>query len=69
MIGRKRLLEIVTDHLINKQYVLNLLEEHCQGKLDHSRKIWTVLVFMIWHAVYLEDQYDFQQQYSRVQAH
>lgn len=58
-----------TDHLINKQYVLNLLEEHCQGKLDHSRKIWTVLVFMIWHAVYLEDQYDFQQQYSRVQAH
>lgn len=49
-----------TDHLIDKKYVLSLLEDHCQGKLDHSRKIWTVLVFMVWHAVYMEDQYDFQ---------
>jgi asparagine synthase (glutamine-hydrolysing) len=53
-----------TDHIINKHYVLNLLEEHCQGKLDHSRKIWTVLVFMIWHAVYLEEKYDFQKQFE-----
>ncbi|MBS4208594.1 asparagine synthase (glutamine-hydrolyzing) [Bacillus sp. FJAT-50079] len=49
-----------TDHLLNKRYILQLLEDHCQGKLDHSRKIWTALVFMVWHAVYLEEQYDFQ---------
>lgn len=58
-----------TDHLIDKQYVLNLLEDHCQGKADHSRKIWTVLVFMIWHAVYLEGQYDFQEQNKKALAH
>ncbi|MEK5173026.1 asparagine synthase (glutamine-hydrolyzing) [Heyndrickxia sp. FSL W8-0496] len=56
--------ESATDHIINKHYVLNLLEEHCQGKMDHSRKIWTVLVFMIWHAVYVEEKYDFQKQYK-----
>lgn len=38
-----------TDHLINKSYVLNLLKEHQVGKLNYSRKIWTVLVFMIWY--------------------
>ncbi|KRG09396.1 hypothetical protein ACA29_23525 [Lederbergia galactosidilytica] len=48
-----------TDYILDKQYVLNLLEDHCQGKMDYSRKIWTVLVFMVWHAVYVEEQYDF----------
>ncbi len=38
-----------TDHLINKQYVLNLLEAHQPGKLDYSRELWAVLVFMIWY--------------------
>ncbi|QPC48427.1 asparagine synthase (glutamine-hydrolyzing) [Mangrovibacillus cuniculi] len=43
-----------TEHLINKQFVRRLLEEHCRGHADHSRKIWTVLVFMTWHQVYIE---------------
>lgn len=49
-----------TEQFIKKDYVLNLLEEHCQGKADHSRKIWTVLVFMIWYKVYVEKEYDFE---------
>jgi asparagine synthase (glutamine-hydrolysing) len=53
-----------TDHILNKQYVLQLLEDHCQGKMDYSRKIWTVLIFMIWHSIYLEGKYDFQKQYE-----
>ncbi|AKP48200.1 MULTISPECIES: asparagine synthase (glutamine-hydrolyzing) [Bacillus] len=57
--------ESETGHLINKQYVLDLLEEHCQGKKDNSRKIWTVLIFMIWHAVYVEGKYEFQTQKQR----
>ncbi|MDQ0196923.1 asparagine synthase (glutamine-hydrolyzing) [Neobacillus ginsengisoli] len=48
-----------TDHLINKTYVLRLLEDHCQGKADNSRKIWTVLMFMVWHQVYVEEKYSF----------
>ncbi|MEH7502201.1 asparagine synthase (glutamine-hydrolyzing) [Neobacillus drentensis] len=53
-----------TDHLINKSYVLQLLEDHCQGKADNSRKIWTVLMFMVWHQVYVEDVYSFQRDYA-----
>lgn len=48
-----------TDHLINKNYLLKLLDEHCQGKVDNSRKIWTVLMFMVWHQVYVEKKYSF----------
>lgn len=46
--------ESQTDHLINKGYVLNLLDEHCAGKFDHSRKIWTVITFMVWYKLYVE---------------
>jgi asparagine synthase (glutamine-hydrolysing) len=53
-----------TDHLLNKTYVLRLLEDHCQGKADNSRKIWTVLMFMVWHQVYVEDVYSFQRDYA-----
>jgi asparagine synthase (glutamine-hydrolysing) len=52
--------ESETDHLINKQYVLNLLDDHCKGKDDFSRKIWTVLMFMVWHQVYVEEKYSFE---------
>ncbi|WP_412675575.1 hypothetical protein, partial [Bacillus mycoides] len=41
-----------------KQYVLNLLEAHCADKGDYSRKIWTVLAFMVWHQIYVEHKYD-----------
>jgi asparagine synthase (glutamine-hydrolysing) len=50
--------ESQTDYLIDKQYVLNLLEAHCAGKGDYSRKIWTVLSFMVWHQIYMENKYD-----------
>ncbi|MDN3018153.1 asparagine synthase (glutamine-hydrolyzing) [Paenibacillus sp. BSR1-1] len=57
-----------TDHLINKQFVLRLLEDHCQGKADNSRKIWTVLMFMVWHQVYVEDVYSFQREYTAAKS-
>lgn len=53
-----------TDDLINKQEVLRLLEEHCANKADNSRKIWTILVFMIWHQIYVEGAYDFNSLYT-----
>jgi asparagine synthase (glutamine-hydrolysing) len=49
-----------TDHLINKSYLLKLLDDHCLGKADNSRKIWTVLMFMVWHQVFVEKVYSFQ---------
>ncbi|GGF90743.1 asparagine synthase (glutamine-hydrolyzing) [Paenibacillus abyssi] len=43
------------DRWINKTYVLHLLEMHKEGKADTSRKLWTILVFMMWHQMYIED--------------
>ncbi len=47
-----------TDDLIDKGYVRKMLLEHRAGDVDRSRKIWTVLMFMLWHAIYVEDRLD-----------
>jgi len=43
-----------TDRYINKQYALNLLHEHETGRKDHSRRLWAIIIFMLWHATYIE---------------
>jgi asparagine synthase (glutamine-hydrolysing) len=43
-----------TEHLIDRQAALTLLEAHRSGPLDHSRKIWTLLVFNIWHGIFID---------------
>ncbi|SFB36862.1 asparagine synthase (glutamine-hydrolysing) [Lentibacillus halodurans] len=43
-----------TEHLIKKQEALALLEEHALHKTDNSRKIWVILVFMLWYSQYVE---------------
>jgi asparagine synthase (glutamine-hydrolysing) len=30
------------------------LDAHRAGPHDYSRKLWTLLVFMIWHGVFVE---------------
>lgn len=45
------------DQWIKKDYVLDLLERHCADKGDYSRKTWTVLIFAVWHQVYIENKY------------
>lgn len=57
-----------TDHLINKSYLLKLLDDHCLGKADNSRKIWTVLMFMVWHQVFVEKVYSFQSEEKMLAA-
>ncbi|MDQ0254550.1 asparagine synthase (glutamine-hydrolyzing) [Evansella vedderi] len=52
-----------TDHLFNKKECLQLLEDHRQGKFDASRKIWTILTYMIWHYNYMENSHDEGEQY------
>ncbi|MBU1044852.1 MAG: asparagine synthase (glutamine-hydrolyzing) [Candidatus Omnitrophica bacterium] len=34
--------------LLNKQYVVNLLDVHLKGKVDNGRKLWNILVFLLW---------------------
>ncbi|HKP44254.1 asparagine synthase (glutamine-hydrolyzing) [Mycobacterium sp.] len=31
-----------------------MLDEHRSGTSDHSRRLWTVLIFMLWHAIFVE---------------
>ncbi|HEV8558911.1 MAG TPA: asparagine synthase (glutamine-hydrolyzing) [Actinophytocola sp.] len=45
-----------TDVELDKAAVLRLLEEHRAGSLDHSRRIWALLVFMLWHGIFVEDR-------------
>jgi len=43
-----------TGHLIDTGAALRLLEAHREGPHDYSRKIWTLLVFMVWHGIFVE---------------
>ncbi|GAA4415860.1 asparagine synthase (glutamine-hydrolyzing) [Actinokineospora soli] len=52
--ARAIILESQTDALLDKNAVLKLLDEHRAGTLDHSRRIWALLVFMLWHGIFIE---------------
>ncbi|WP_313467097.1 asparagine synthase (glutamine-hydrolyzing) [Carnobacterium sp.] len=51
--------ESQTEHLLNKSYIVDLLDKHRTGKIDYSRKIWTALTFMVWHRIYVEKSQEF----------
>ncbi len=44
--------------LLDLQFARNLLEEHRRGDADRSREVWTILVFCIWHAIFVERSLD-----------
>jgi asparagine synthase (glutamine-hydrolysing) len=44
------------DHLVDLAAVQRLLDAHRTGPVDHSRRIWTLLVFLIWHGIFVEDR-------------
>ncbi|MFI1918699.1 asparagine synthase (glutamine-hydrolyzing) [Nocardia sp. NPDC020380] len=54
--ARTQITESGTDHLLNKPAILAMLEEHRTGPLDHSRRLWTLLIFMIWHGIFVENR-------------
>ncbi|MFL6128045.1 MAG: asparagine synthase (glutamine-hydrolyzing) [Mycobacteriales bacterium] len=45
-----------TDHLLDRAAVRAMLDEHRAGPHDYSRKIWTLLVFMLWHGIFVEER-------------
>jgi asparagine synthase (glutamine-hydrolysing) len=44
--------------LLDLSYARNLLEAHRKGDADNSREVWTVLVFCVWHAIFVERSLD-----------
>jgi asparagine synthase (glutamine-hydrolysing) len=54
--ARSIIAESQTDALIVRSDILALLESHRRGPIDHSRKLWTMLIFMIWHGIFVENR-------------
>jgi asparagine synthase (glutamine-hydrolysing) len=40
--------------LVDLAAVRRMLDEHRTGESDHSRRLWTVLIFMLWHAIFVD---------------
>jgi asparagine synthase (glutamine-hydrolysing) len=52
--ARAMIVDAGTDHLLDTAVVLRMPDDHRDGVLDHSRRIWALLVFMIWHGIFIE---------------
>ena len=46
--------ESQADALVDKDAVLRLLDAHRAGPHDYSRKVWTLLVALVWHGIFVE---------------
>ncbi|MFM9035758.1 MAG: asparagine synthase (glutamine-hydrolyzing) [Mycobacterium sp.] len=40
--------------LVDLKAVRAMLDEHRAGESDHSRRLWTVLIFLLWYAIFVE---------------
>ena len=54
--ARTIILESQTEGLIVRADILAMLEAHRRGPIDWSRKLWTVLIFMLWHGIFVENR-------------
>jgi asparagine synthase (glutamine-hydrolysing) len=54
--ARQVIADSQADHLLDPTYLTELLAAHRAGPHDYSRKIWTLLVFLIWHGIFVEDR-------------
>ncbi|MCY0901760.1 MAG: asparagine synthase (glutamine-hydrolyzing) [Firmicutes bacterium] len=39
--------------LFDRDYALHMLREHKEGIRDHGRKLWALLIFLLWHQIYV----------------
>ncbi len=59
---RPLLLETLSEERVRKRgyfqprYVRHLVQEHLDGKANHSHRLWALMVFEIWHQVYIDDR-------------
>jgi asparagine synthase (glutamine-hydrolysing) len=48
--------ESQADDLVDLAAAQRMLDAHRKGPVDHSRRIWALLVFLIWHGVFVEQR-------------
>jgi asparagine synthase (glutamine-hydrolysing) len=57
---RPLLLETLSEERLKKRgyfqpdYVQHLVREHLAGKENHSHRLWALMVFEIWHQMYID---------------
>jgi asparagine synthase (glutamine-hydrolysing) len=54
--ARGIVLDSQADHLVDLAAVQRLLDAHREGPVDHSRRVWTLLVFLLWHGIFVEQR-------------
>jgi asparagine synthase (glutamine-hydrolysing) len=54
--ARGIVLDSQADHLVDLTAVGRMLQAHRAGPVDHSRRIWTLLVFLLWHGIFVEQR-------------
>jgi asparagine synthase (glutamine-hydrolysing) len=54
--ARAIITESQADYLLDRDVALSLLDAHRAGPRDYSRKIWTLLVFLLWHGIFVENR-------------
>jgi asparagine synthase (glutamine-hydrolysing) len=59
--ARQIIEESQTDEWLDRAQVLTMLETHRENQragspVDYSRKLWTLLVFMVWHGIFVEER-------------
>jgi asparagine synthase (glutamine-hydrolysing) len=54
--AQQQIADSQTDHLLDKAAIKGMLDDHRAGVSDHSRRLWTLLVFMVWHGIFVENR-------------
>jgi asparagine synthase (glutamine-hydrolysing) len=59
--ARQVIEESQTDEWLDRRQILWMLDEHRDNQrsgspVDYSRKLWTLLVFMVWHGIFVEER-------------
>jgi len=44
----------IAREFFNTDLIMNLLEDHKSGKINHARKIWAVYTFILWYEVFFQ---------------
>lgn len=52
--------ESETDYVLDKEVVLKMLDRNMRSQAIDVGQLWTVLVFMVWHQVFVEDKYSYR---------
>lgn len=57
--ARELITHAPVDQYLKKDYALKLLNDHQDGRADNSRKLWTILTFIVWYQIYISQDYNY----------